>query len=516
MRVAFSTLGRISIENMQRVLNEVVTLRQQIATGRKFEIPSQDPLGAQRSVDLSNELLAIEGYKDAANSGLMFIESAESVLFDIGDQLREVKSIGLSQVNATADSGSREATAVAVKSIRDQLVTLMNTEMRGRYLFAGHRTTIKPFAVGASGGVEYSGDRGEIVFRVGPNQFEVTNVPGSDIVGTTDSSLRSSLNWTPNVTGTTTLAALNRSSGISAGQFQIDDGIGGTMTVDTTALVTVQDLVNQINAGGIGVTAAINPAQNGIELVATNPGDTITVAELNNGSTASQLGLLGSSTGTHTGADIDPAVESGTLLSDIPAFTSLPLGNIRVFQETTTTTVDFGSPPPAATVADVMTRFNLTVPGLAMIIASDGTSLEINGTGSFRIETFGSDLTASQMGIEGVGRQARLFGSLEDMEQALLTNDRDGIEDAIYELERVMTNVIRVQGIVASRARRVDIGLTLLDTYQLTAETRLGDVQSTEMAETVSKLTEAQTLYQTALGTAASVFDLNLFKYIYR
>jgi flagellin-like hook-associated protein FlgL len=137
-------------------------------------------------------------------------------------------------------------------------------------------------------------------------------------------------------------------------------------------------------------------------------------------------------------------------------------------------------------------------------------------TYNITVENIGTDTTATQMGLAGSGEQARLFGSLEAMEQALLADDRDGIEAALFELERVMENVVRIQGIVASRARRVDIGQTLLDRYQVTAQTRLADVQSTDMAEAITKLSEAQTLYQTALGTAASVFELNLFKYVYR
>ncbi len=516
MRIAFSTLGRLSMENMQRALSDVHRIRQQVASGRKFDIPSQDPIGAQRSVDLSAELTAIRGFKSSANNGLMYIESAESALFEIGDQLREAKSIALSQLNATADGSSREATAVAIRSIKQQLMTLMNTEVQGRYLFAGHRTTTTPFAEGASGGIEYFGDDGEIIFRVGPNQFEVTNVAGSDVAGTSSSFLRSSIDWSPNVTGATGLASLNRGSGVSIGQFQIDDGAGGTMIVNTFGLSSVQNVIDQINAGGTGVTAQLNAAQNGIMLTAANVGDTIAVTELGGGTTASDLGLLQNGTGVLVGTDLDPAVELSTPLSDIPALTSLPLGSIRVLQGSTTSIVTFASPPPAATMGEIIMRFNTVVPGVSMGLSPDGTSLELTGTGAFTIVDNTPDTTATQMGIAGTGRQSRLFGSLEAMEQAMLADDRDGIEDAMYELERVMTNVIGVQGVVASRARRIDIGMGLLDTYQLTAETRLADVQATDMAEAITQLTEAQALYQTALGTAASVFDLNLFNYIYR
>ena len=69
---------------------------------------------------------------------------------------------------------------------------------------------------------------------------------------------------------------------------------------------------------------------------------------------------------------------------------------------------------------------------------------------------------------------------------------------------------------MASRLHRLDTGLNLLDTHTLNAETRLAGIQSTDMAEAITQLTEAQTLYQAALGVAATIYDLNLFNYVFR
>ncbi len=516
MRVAFSTLGRISINNIQAALSNIVQLRQQVASGRKFQLPSQDPLGAQRSITLTNELANFTQYKDASESGLLYLESAQSSLLDLGERLREAKSIALSQRNATADSGSRDATAVAIHSIRDQIMTLMNMQVQGRYLFGGHLTKTTPFAVGASGGVEYFGDEGEITFQIGPSQYEVTNIPGSEIAGTGASFFVSVADLFPVVTGATQLSSLNRSVGVTDGQFQIEVGVGNTMTVDTTGMTSVQDLINQINGGGIGVFAMINPSQDGIRLVAANPADNIAVTELNGGTTAFDLGLIGSAVGTLEGGPLDPSMELSTPLTDIPALTSLPLGSIRILIGGNTVTTNFSTPPPAATIGEVIGRFNLAIPELTMALSPDGTTIQVTGTEPFVIEDNGADTTASQLGLVGTGQRARLFGSLEALEQALFDNDGDAIDVAMAEMELVIDDLVRVQGVVASRMQRIDTGLNLLDAFHLSSETRLADIQSTEMAEAITSLSEAQAVYQTALGTAASIYDLNLFHYIYR
>jgi len=516
VRVAFSTLGRLSVQNINRALSNLVDLREQVSSGRKFQRASQDPVGAQRAILLTNEIASIGQYRDATESATMYLESSQGVLLDLGARLREVKSVALQQRNDTSDASTRKTTAVTVRSIRDQIVSLLNSQVNGRRLFSGHLTQTDPFVENAAGKIEYHGDDGLIRYRVGPGQEEITNITGSQVAGTSSAFLMSTADLTPKLTLSTSLAAFNRGTGVPAGKFTVDNGAGGTVTIDTAAMTTVGDVVGAINGAGLGLVAGVNTAGDGIDILNLfNPTAAVTVTDLQNGTAATALGIAGTSVGMLKGTDVSPALTTATPLADIPALTSVPPDSIRVLVGGSSITVDFNT-PPVSTVGELINRFNSAVPQLTMSLTPGGTGLRIDGQQEFTIEDVSPGTSGAQIGIAGSARQARLFGSLESLEQALIADDGDGIEKSIAEIELVIDNVVRVQGTVASRLERLDKGKQVLDTHKTSAETRLSDVVSTEMAETITSLTQAQTVYQTALGTASTVYDLNLFRYVYR
>jgi flagellar hook-associated protein 2 len=86
---------------------------------------------------------------------------------------------------------------------------------------------------------------------------------------------------------------------VASGSIQITDKNGGSATVDLTNMYTVQDVLDAINAEeGIEITASVNAAGTALVLTDTSEGTgSITVAEAGS-TTAADLGILGSSSGT--------------------------------------------------------------------------------------------------------------------------------------------------------------------------------------------------------------------------
>lgn len=101
------------------------------------------------------------------------------------------------------------------------------------------------------------------------------------------------------------LELLNNGAGVRRGQIKITDRSGASASVDLRNAVTVDDVVQSINRSSIGVTAS---TLGGRLILTDTTGQTTTnlqVAELNGGSTAADLGILGSTASTSlTGSDI--------------------------------------------------------------------------------------------------------------------------------------------------------------------------------------------------------------------
>jgi flagellar hook-associated protein 2 len=102
------------------------------------------------------------------------------------------------------------------------------------------------------------------------------------------------------------LSTLNDGEGVSLGSFQITDRAGNSAVVVLNStggtFTTVGDVIDAINAKGIGVEARINDDGDGLLLFDTSGGaGNLTVEDLANGTTAADLGIVG--TGVTTVVD---------------------------------------------------------------------------------------------------------------------------------------------------------------------------------------------------------------------
>lgn len=99
----------------------------------------------------------------------------------------------------------------------------------------------------------------------------------------------------PPVTAATLLSDLNGGAGIGdlASGLKLRHG-KDTATVDLSAATTVGDVLDGINNAGLGITAVINGAGNGIDVSSGATNRSLAIEE-NGGTTASELGIFGSS-----------------------------------------------------------------------------------------------------------------------------------------------------------------------------------------------------------------------------
>src|SRR5690606_23201211 len=154
-----------------------------------------------------------------------------------------------------------------------------------------------PYAL-AGDGVRFFGSDRALSNIVGDGAEMGLLMAGSDIFG--GASLRvGDADLTPAVTGATRLADLAgaRGEGVARGSIRITNA-GSAAVIDLSAADTVDDVLNAINASGIGVTASI-VGGNAIQL----SGAAVTVSEAG-GTTAASLGLLKPPGAIVTGDDL--------------------------------------------------------------------------------------------------------------------------------------------------------------------------------------------------------------------
>ena len=152
--------------------NEALYERQTIiASQKRINKPSDDPIGTGKIMDYRQTLSSIEQYQTNIQTGKTRLEVTETDLDLVNDLLELTKSIAETEALQTAES--RQLAAEEVKSLFDQVLDLTNSQLNGNYLFSGYQTKTAPFSRDDTLAttfdqytVTYNGDDGDARFIV--------------------------------------------------------------------------------------------------------------------------------------------------------------------------------------------------------------------------------------------------------------------------------------------------------------------------------------------------------------
>ncbi|MCI0493283.1 MAG: flagellar filament capping protein FliD, partial [Planctomycetes bacterium] len=223
------------------------------------------------------------------------------------------------------------------------------------------------------------------------------------------------------------LDELNGGAGVSRGKIRVTDRSGASAVIDLSFARTIDDVLRAISEDTtINVTAVA--AGDAIKLLDNTGGSgNLSVQNVSNGLTATNLGLDGINTAsaTATGADVF-TLHAQTRLSLLNDGTGVRLlggvGDLEIaLADGSTVTVDLGD---ADTLGDVVQAINAASPTkVSVAIAADGNRLEAtdltSGSGTFAVSSVGSGTAAENLGLVTTasgdtisGR--RLVGGLRD------------------------------------------------------------------------------------------------------
>ena len=159
--------------------NEALYERQTIiASQKRINTPSDDPIGMGKVLDYRQTLASIEQYQTNIQSGKMRLDISEIHLDLVDDLLQLVRAIGQTEAGGTAES--RGLAAEEVKMLYDQVLDLTNSKLNDNYMFSGYQTKTAPFSRDDTQAttfdkftVTYNGDAGDARFIIAHNS-EIT------------------------------------------------------------------------------------------------------------------------------------------------------------------------------------------------------------------------------------------------------------------------------------------------------------------------------------------------------
>lgn len=162
MRVTFNTNMADLQQSIATAAADMARHQLELSTGRRVNAPSDDPNAACAAVTERTEMAATDQYQASADSASSRLSVVDSALSALVNQATAAQSALLSARSSTAKPAQIEAAASNLESIRDSVVSLMNTRFRGTYVFSGNNSTVAPYTTTGGTISSYQGGSGSV------------------------------------------------------------------------------------------------------------------------------------------------------------------------------------------------------------------------------------------------------------------------------------------------------------------------------------------------------------------
>jgi len=180
MRVASKTIYDTIKFNLANITEEMNKANKVIATQKRITDLSDDPVGLTQVLNIKSSLSNIEQLGRNISMGKSWLTTSESALSNVRNLISDIKGLCVQMATATTGATQRASAAETVQNALEEIVSLANTELNGRYIFAGSKTDTTPFT---QGGV-YNGDNNPFTVKMGRDATVEVGSDGDATFGT--------------------------------------------------------------------------------------------------------------------------------------------------------------------------------------------------------------------------------------------------------------------------------------------------------------------------------------------
>lgn len=151
------------------------------------------------------------------------------------------------------------------------------------------------------------------------------------------------------------------------------------------------------------------------------------------------------------------------------------------------------------------------------LIPASGDMSESQANGEFVTLEMGKNISIpiSVKGFSLFGdSDTGVFATLDKLKEALTSNNTEDINATFDDLDTNINNVINQRADLGARNNRVTAIQSQLDSTSYNLQKSLSDVQSADIAQTITEYTNQQTTYKAALSIGAQIIQLSLVDYL--
>lgn len=141
MRVTNQMVTSSSLRNMQKSMQRVSTLNEQITTGKKIAAPSEDPVIAIRALKLRTTCDQLDQYKNKnIKDAMNWVDTTQTSIQNVYDRLKDVYYYCEQGATDTFQTSDRQTIINELNALKDALYQEGGVTYAGRYMFSGYKT----------------------------------------------------------------------------------------------------------------------------------------------------------------------------------------------------------------------------------------------------------------------------------------------------------------------------------------------------------------------------------------
>jgi flagellar hook-associated protein 3 FlgL len=192
MRITDRLLVDKVLANIQLNESRLSTIQDQVSSGKRIMVASDDPTGTVRSLTLrsnDNETQQSQQNVDLASA---WLNATDTALQDVSSIVQRARELAVQGANETLSQQETSALSTEVDQLIGHVLQLANTRNGDRYIFGGFNTKSQSFdMLDANGDVtadpaaatawQYNGDNGDIQRAVAPGVKLGVNVTGDRV-----------------------------------------------------------------------------------------------------------------------------------------------------------------------------------------------------------------------------------------------------------------------------------------------------------------------------------------------
>ncbi|SMB82812.1 flagellar hook-associated protein 3 FlgL [Desulfonispora thiosulfatigenes DSM 11270] len=154
MRVTNKIMTNTTLNNINTNLTRLQKLNEQMSSGKNVSRPSDDPIAVARIMSFKTIQSNQEQYDRNMDDAIGWLDTTDGALMNVNKVIQRVRELDIYGANGVIPDESREAIAMEIDKLVEEMAQIGNVSYGGRYIFGGGHTTEAPFKVNKDGNGE--------------------------------------------------------------------------------------------------------------------------------------------------------------------------------------------------------------------------------------------------------------------------------------------------------------------------------------------------------------------------